>query len=366
MESKMKPELSLVTSFSLNGSAATMKNWPNGITNADLYAFMQRDVEYFFPEATHAGYSNALAALAYGHLNPDTIEFAADRIVEIYENVDVVAFASFLPEIMAHEWKKSWYGWMSKMAQDAIMGLIDLARALRRRKQTAAVIEVACGTRIDGVWRAKLSDGPGFVANRLDQTSAIRRLITRLIPVAEYAARDPVINLAVEMEPGPLSTIGDWGSLSEFCGEVSVGTPEMKRVVGVNLNISHWAFLAGVMPDRVLSPGNKHILERIAHCQLCDHDRGDFGDAVAGTFHDENDFRGWFAVIADKMGQKHRDDAPDFSGYIACELEACKRIVWLREFLDDCSKWLSNTSVGGVNSGNTDLQLAEGRGTSPL
>ena len=320
----MPPDISLISSFNVNGTKALKKAWPDNANYVELYTFMQSEIPCYFPTAKGINSHNALEALAWACDHPEVLQVTTNKIKDVYGSRKIVAFATFLPELMTHEWSNQWL-----KAQKAIIYLIKLARILKGEGHPIGTIQLVSGSRTNGVWRAKMKDeSPGNVVNRMSGELAIQRLLARIETVANFAAQEPVIQLAFDFEPGPLFTIGNRDSIREFSNAVEASKySSIKRVVGLNLNIGNWDFLGGIRADWVQQ--HEAVFNRIVHCHASDHKIGYFSDQLVHSFHTEERFKEWLSLLRKRMGSP--GSQPSFSGFISCKLEACNHGHMLTE-----------------------------------
>jgi sugar phosphate isomerase/epimerase len=209
------------------------------------------------------------------------------------------------------------------------MLLIDVVRVLQVRGHPVNTIELVSGSRIKSISREPGSASTCFV-HRLTQSTAMSLLISRLKEVAAYAYRPTPVFLAVELEPGPLFILSSPNSVTRFCKLIDDSKDEaLKRCVGLNLDIPHWHFLAGILPEWLEAPENKAVYRRIAHAHICDHHIGHFCDLVPMTFNSKGTFLRWFSFLHQLSSEKRPVGLPKFSRFVSCEMEACtdKRLV---------------------------------------
>jgi hypothetical protein len=167
-----------------------------------------------------------------------------------------------------------------------------------------------------------------------DHDAALERLLQRLEPVALAAQSlgQPAIHLALELEPGPLYVLGGLSSLRRLCRRLD-RTDRLARtlspVVGLNLDIPHWAFLAGIDSQDIVA--DKTIYRRIIHGHISDHSSGHFGDGVLGAIHDLEAFEPWFRLLAQRHTDPPQTGYPAFSGFLCNEIEAAKDSEMVQE-----------------------------------
>jgi len=310
-------EVALLSSFSVIESSrpgtSGLDYWPDGISSVEVYAFMQNDCMMLaeLMGIEDASPLNLMATAAREHENVEIVSSFLDRKYRRHA-IDIAAIHTYLPEIVASD------SLTAESAQCALLFLIQVCRSLRNKAHSLKTVVVTAGSTIDQVlWHPGEEHKPQFILRNRSRREMLQLFIDRITPVAEecYADRD-FITLAVELDPGPLFSIGGWDSLSDFCHDLDTSTSSsIRRCVGVNLDIAHWGFLGGIDPDRVLS--SPHVLNRICHGHISDHSVGHISDLVPGTFHEVDEFRKWLNVL------KKRTDGGGvpYSNYVGLELE---------------------------------------------
>ena len=240
-----------------------------------------------------------------------------------------MAFATFMPEISALN--KETY----EEAQSALRFLVKTARHVKDPKdsQRPFTIELVGGSRLQGIWNALTDEDVSTLAvNRLDTATALSELLEKLRPVAACANETEGIQLALEMEPGPLFTLDPFGGVAastpsllfDLCNLIDTSKDaNLKQVLGVNLDIAHWAFLSGIKLEWLNLPENRVVSERIVHAHISDHSKGHFCDNAVGVCHPSKEFRPWLEFLS-KLSKESRDGRPRYSGFVSCEMEACK------------------------------------------
>jgi sugar phosphate isomerase/epimerase len=336
----MKPRLALLSSIDLcdkKGSLACSE-----CKQVEVYAFMKWCLESLFPGEPYDSMTGSRSALKVMAL-ARTVELESARIAKaVHESSsgsEVVGISTFLPEIAAHNRYAA--AWIS--AQEALKFLIEVAAELRSEYgHPCSTVEFVGGSCLDGVWR--LINGANkisYIVNRLPREKAIARLLTRLEPIAEFAAEHS-ITLALELEPGPLFTVGDWESLVMFCEAVENKSGVLHDFVGINLDIAHWAILSGITPRMVYR--TPQVLNRIVHSHICDHSIGHLSDAIPSMFHAASDFIPWLELLTTL--EKRGGTRPKFSGFISCELEAAHSIDHVALSTRNVQHWLDYCCPG--------------------
>ncbi|PWU14406.1 MAG: hypothetical protein C5B50_17670 [Verrucomicrobia bacterium] len=326
--------LSLITSCSAASMKEVIKRWPSTVRFAELYTFMQNDcIDLVCGGRKLEKFAVGMMAKLKDDL--PRIKKAAARIAAEFSamGVEVIAFATFIPELVLVGERKR-----REQAKDALIFLMRLARELQKKGHRVRTVEMVGGSLIGGVWLG-YKDGPDgaenmYVANIETRRAGLRRLVKRLVPIAEEACRcesyvsskrkrlrTEAITLALEMEPGPLFILGDLGQLREFVRMVEED-PVLTKVVGLNLDIPHWGILGRIPVEQVRA--DPRLFQRIVHAHISDHAQGHFGDNVLGAINPLDEFENWVGLLKERHQMLPDDSRLPFSGYVSMELEACK------------------------------------------
>jgi sugar phosphate isomerase/epimerase len=331
---------SLLSSFSPNFTQ--ISHWPNDIEYVELYALMRPDLELVVEDPITIKVDNQLTALRA----MADCRFHGSSANKIHQFLGktragnqrkLVAISSFIAELSAPEcYESDWKG-----AQNALMSIVKIALELRKLGHPVHVVELVAGSSIDGVTVAKPmeSEQKSFLLKRRAKSVATMTLIERLQPIAELAlSGDKPLYLALEMEPGPLFTIGSFDDIVKFAAALDniAGTPA-GRVVGFNLDIPHWAFLAGTQAGQVMSQPS--VFKRILHAHICDHGKGHYGDAELGLIHSKKDFDPWLDLLRQRSSQSESGALP-FSKFVTLEMECAKSIQSVERSLTTLDDWL--------------------------
>ncbi|HYE18571.1 MAG TPA: hypothetical protein VEA69_09010 [Tepidisphaeraceae bacterium] len=376
------PVPALISSFSLHGVQDQVDRhvWPLGVP-CELYAFMHKDkLLDLFPDDVTAGATARMADMAD---QPDAdLGTIATTIADLLARRDsrVVAFASFLPEMVHPPGEPAGPHAATDRGRRAVTFLLRLARslhALNREHERSRrphdshdprpfVVELTGGSRVGRVWQAHVTElgvpaEDALVVNRYHQRSVGRRLVAdqavdalvdglaHVVRAAHLTPDDGVV-LALEMEPGGNFNLRDIETLEYFCAKIAAD-PVLAPVCGVNLDVSHWA-LCGV--DPVSFPTRyKSVFERVVHAHVSDVGQAHFGDAPVGDVglgdgaHARaaipgdrpremgtldwfkacvHAYRPWLELLL-RVGAaaRHRPATlPRYSGYVSVELEACR------------------------------------------
>lgn len=315
---------SIITSASIYGIRRFLEEIPGDCEHIEVYAFMNRDLTWLMPQSVlnRVAEKSALAVMAEAKRQGVASEVAheLDKSVRLKRrNISICGFATFIPEMSLAEERSSLW----ESAQDALCFLVEVVRELRKLKHQCHSIELVAGSRIESFDR---TDG-AYRVSRLWRDVALQRVVTRLEKVASFAMGTCVadrVYLALELEPGPLFAISDKSSLMEFSRRISAAAPEIQSIVGVNLDIPHWDFLAGIDAAAISSVecALAGLTPRIVHAHISDHYKAHFSDQAIGQYHDDTDFLKWINLLR-KIGATNRaSNFPLFGGFISLELEA--------------------------------------------
>jgi hypothetical protein len=371
-------KVSLLSSFSALGAKKSAGYWESIFPNmnfAEAYICMQNDVNHLLGGS---GSSRAVYVLAEqaakceklgvfsgncsnwfptfwkyltGHVTPKAF---ARQLSDIFRQQKIVAFTTYIPEIMARQ------ECAFKQAQDALKYVVETAGHLKTRENLDSpfTIVIVGGSRLHGMWKAKTTDGDSYAVNRIEELLAMETLLQRLEPVAKCAASNN-IQLALELEPGPLFILDPLGDkrprigdpllkLRQLCSLIeSSKYPYVCKVVGVNLDIAHLAFLGKVNLAQLNLKENGALKRRIIHAHISDQYMGHFCDNAVGTCHSLEEFRDWLRFLEDlnRESQPASADRPCYSGFVSCEMEACKDGLFVSASLNKIQSILADLSV---------------------
>jgi len=311
--------ISLITSFSVKGQSEIDNYFPKAVKFVEAYSFMHSDIGRLFKKYPATKSSQlAVLSLANAAHNLSAIKDIAADLHKRFTPKQIIGLATYLPEIMAHKGNTP----AIEHAQKALIFLVQVAQRLKSvHDHPVSFIELVGGSRVNGVWCGEEHKREVYVMNRLTRDQAIEELLRRLEVVAAAAAKAPKVYLAIELEPGPLFTISDKTSLEQLCDQIPRAGAPIATTVGVNLDIPHWAFLAGIDVEWIEKRPN--IFNRIIHSHICDHSKGHFGDNLVGAFHIVEEFIPWLKLIRKRCADQTTSGLP-YSGFISYELEAFK------------------------------------------
>jgi len=229
--------------------------------------------------------------------------------------ISVIGLATFVPELASP------YRAMYRKAQDALLFLIRLARALRTKRHPAHNIEIVGGSLIGGVeCRGSLSK-PLLLAKQVPPVAAMRGLFSHLEVVAA-AASSAKVSLSLELEPGPLFIVHSWRDLRRAYTHL-MKSAHMRRVLGYNLDKAHWA-MSGIRPEDVLSGGP--LRGRVVHAHIADHGRGHLGDVGIGVWNDPREVSAWVRAMNEIAAKAGAGRTPRATKRISIELEAVSHV----------------------------------------
>jgi sugar phosphate isomerase/epimerase len=151
----------------------------------------------------------------------------------------------------------------------------------------------------------------------------------RVIDSLDEAPGSPALRFALELEPGPLFNIRNKESLLVFCDQIASIDEKYSAWIGLNLDIPHWCFLAGI--DAAWVEKHLSVLRRIAHAHVSDHSSGHFCDAEPLLFHGACEFSPWLRLLSEVAKSNSGSElAMGYSGFVTCELECCPNEEFVR------------------------------------
>jgi hypothetical protein len=313
-ESRIKPSVSLITSFSLEPGNDQCRI-PDDVDAIEMYAFMQRELPLVF-DHFEAGMTAAECMKAMFN-DVQASNVVVERIKSRFLNKRIIGFASFLPGISAPEDQ----GYLWQVTQEALMFLVQLAYAF----PDCEFVELVSGNRLEGIWQGqeKLSSQYIYVAKKADFEARVKMLLRRLEPVvalskslAKAKGRSRPIRLAMELEPGPLYLLNeDFPCIQRLCSMIDQSSQEIQDLIGLNLDIAHWAFLGGISIEAAASDV---IKKHIVHAHISDLRKGHFQDCVVASLHSPDEYAPWIKLLSSL------DGSSKYSGFISCELECAK------------------------------------------
>lgn len=262
--------------------------------------------------------TKSLAELGLSKKARDTFGNSIQKTLNGTIGHSVAAIATFIPDISSsNECKR----------EDAVKALLGVIRLVDRmptelKLNDRTVIEIVGGSLLNGIWPgtftdtdSKIYDSRVYIAKVRRFPEALSSLMKSLEEIAEEARKAKVI-LALELEPGPLYVLGNMADLETTCQYISMND-RLKDVVGVNLDIAHWAFLENVAPEKV----PELVRDRIVHAHISDHaPGGHFGDSELFTFHEVAIFEKWICFLENIFLRNDRNALP-YSGFVSTEME---------------------------------------------
>lgn len=317
---------SLISSFTTTRYSVANKMWPEagGIETAcELYLAMQKDVQ---KRLQHLGYSgpeiNAVDAMSAFSKRGSFLDSWMKGISKIRR--PIIGLATFVPEITAGPETSR-----GKLAQQAIRFACRFALELKTQKPMLRVIELVAGSRIENIFHCQQPAGGGdrFIALQMSDEEARDRIFANLklalAPVRQELL-EAKLNLALELEPGPLFALRDWKTLSELCSRLR-NDSDLKNLVGVNLDVAHWRLAQIKLEDLNDGSGDSEtVRNQIAHAHISGHHRSaHFGDTGLDELNNPADFLPWLRYL-DQRARTSGSGGITFSGYVSHEFEAAK------------------------------------------
>jgi len=346
----------IISSCTMGTPETVIDAIPKDVHFVQYYACMHDDLDLFF---SHLPKPRRSALRAFADLAEDrgaaekNATAFADALRTRYKGREIIAFSSFIPEIMPP-------GELSPKAVAAIRFLVMTAAKLKSDHRPF-VVEFVGGSRTLGLTKrdvqvenwTETNFRVGILPSARLQDS-IRELVRRLEPVALEAEKRNII-LALQLEPGPFFLMNGPEALGFFCDELnSNASQSWKNTIGLNLDVAHWAFLSkNPFPgsqslDLDWLNRNERVLNRIVHAHVCDQSIGHLADLHLEALHEEPDFSPWLELIARRLMTKPDPDSGvlPYSGFVSIEHEACKSPEQIRYSFDILCEWIQkiNTS----------------------
>jgi sugar phosphate isomerase/epimerase len=320
----------IISSFSVTGENADWKALPDDCKYVDAYAFMQRCL----PGSPSDG-KNAVEHLA-DFFQQGKASMITDHILNQFPGRQIIALSTFMPEISANEARSA----DTLNATKALQLLIDVVRQLKGQGHPVQTIEIVGGSRIQGVFQTK-DNSINYSAMRLTGSHSLKRLIERLRPIAAYAMNASPVFLSVELEPGPLFVLSNAHTAKRFCRMIEQSKDAaLSNSVGLNLDIPHWDFLAGTPPEWLLADENESVRHRITHVHVSDHHVGHFSCTAPGSLNPMEKFARWMSALKQLSQEKRPGNFPQFSGFVSCEMEACREKEMLVDSFNSINHFL--------------------------
>ena len=328
----LKP--SLLSSFSCSGLNASINSLRGGDAPSssdrraiDLYAFMQDEIDILvdiankhripLPPGSKLNAYELCALFADRQPAIDDLAKAIDDMTRTF-GVTLAGIASFVPEISAQTHRKQ--------PEASLICLIKLCAALRARgHDELGVVQMVVGSQVNGIWPAvhNTRGSTLYVANRLPFVETIEYLLKAgILRRLADCASEVNVNLALELEPGPLYNLRDILSIRKINEKLR----RCRRVydrVGFNLDVAHF-ILAGIAPEDLRS-----IRRHIFHAHISHHSSAHWCDlGLQGADKAAlKKLRAWI----DFLGRLHNDPACRYDGVLTLELEACANARTVQE-----------------------------------
>jgi hypothetical protein len=369
-------QLSLISSFTTKSRDVAEEHWSNLSHNPrrEQYLWFQEDIQNSLK--LYIGDTRLLdltAVDAMAMIKPGGLlsQFLVNKHVDGGWR-DTVTLATFIPEISAPP--RSARGLIAQQAIRFLGNLavdmqIEMDGMARRTAKTESEqdmkpglrIELVAGSLVDTVFHNLSGDDqlPELVGSLIPRHEAHRNIAENLHIALTEAGNETQetgevkptdlcqlmssrrICFALEQEPGPIFSLGSRESLIEFCSLLERHQVNQdgrnrylrwKSLVGLNLDVAHWAMSGIEMAGLPLS-----VQMRIAHAHLSGHHpRAHFGD----TWLDENDksrfgaFVAWLKKAVLQASSREASNYPVYDGCISIEFEAARCVADVNRSLD--------------------------------
>jgi hypothetical protein len=346
----------LISSFEFRGRHAVQHFLPEKAKFIEYYACMHGDLSEYFGEEfrRHPSALHVLAGMGERVDADDQAEKFGEWLRDSFPHRHVIAIATFFPEITSPDES------LRKAALHAIQFLVKTARHLPRFAQRPFVIELVSGSMVESVAKRRdqhipekdrLPDDQRLSFGMLPRSSYrknVEGVLSDFAAVADEALAADVL-FAIELEPGPLFRVNSAETLETLCEAIALHPAEgVKRTMGVNLDIPHWAILSRPNPGetkRITSEwlrSTPAVLNRVVHAHISDHGIGHLSDLFLTCQSKEEFFRPWLEILRRRsfVTAKPPFKGLPFSGFISIEHEACKSARQLSTSFELLQKWL--------------------------
>ena len=361
----MPVDVSLISSFSVNGLRKAIEFWPTSVCqNCDLYAFMWQDLLDFFPvrssstgdgilfgQRVHRLTAVQAMALAFEEHQENIVQGKNSPIQEIAfrladafskKEITIRAIASYIPELTSRsvlcDHDEPVYPERT-LGVNALRFLTILAGYLQGHKHPVSTIEFVAGSRFSGLGRGKSieTNEPVIVAPlvrplaSLDDgeisglNSPLVKLLLTLAGDIAHDADDKKVRLALELEPGPLNLVNhrnDLVRIANFLDHPPFSDPARRQtltaltnVFGFNADLAHFE-LAHMSSPSDVPPS---VFKMIRHCHVSEHSLAAFADLpVSKRRH--GGIRAWISKLSESVDSNSSDYT--FDGFCSVEMEA--------------------------------------------
>lgn len=236
-------------------------------------------------------------------------------------------------------------------AQAFCVYLFQLAAELNRVGHSISSVALVGASKIGGLRSIShnAKNDRTFVANCFPRARATERVVARLRSLRRaIESSGALIPLALDLEPGPFSLVPDWEGLVHLCDRLDV-QESLSDWVGLNLDITHWAFLAGIGVEHVID--SPSVQNRIIHAHLSDYTHGHYCDVPIHTFGTDHVFQPWIDLLTRLNSDRREGQPPRFTGHLSLELEAFKDLAQLRRCVSNLERSLWSAAQPGKTEG---------------
>jgi sugar phosphate isomerase/epimerase len=322
-------QLSLISSFSVNGIREAFQHWPPN-TCCELYCLMHPDLSWLFPDVnTQLSASEIMASYAN---DTTAIRNCAAKIAELARSKDIkiTSFATYLPEVS--HWEQS----RRNSGISAAKFCVRLAKELRALRHSVEAIELVLGSRAQGVfpgkWVGNHSGGSKQLVVGVNKVRARESRGYALQSLREIAtfirSIDFDLKLALEMEPGPLNVLSGREAVWDLTRELDAN--QVDDLIGFNIDLAHWAIIANIDPLAI-----SRFANRVFHAHISEHASGvHFGDLQIKN-------NGTNSALLKTWLQSLKTQACPLN-FISVEIEAAKSASEVASSVTAVDEWLAS------------------------
>jgi sugar phosphate isomerase/epimerase len=350
------PDVSLISSWCVPHQGAGNQRGLDGLRIAlehgigmhDLYFLDRADIDWY---AKHSGAEPNNDPLAFvSSLEPKHLDDIAEALKKFISQTYRGSLIGPRPQVLA---LATYWPFISSVPFDEPKP--DADKSTERRRQSIKAVQASlylaakmgcrCVEIVGGAaipeersnhdrpadWRKKVMNQLAESLDEIyDKGSPLRKALDSEFPIA-----------AVEIEPGASFLINDVSAFELLVRQLDRSGHEAARRVMLNVDVAH-CFLLEATHGSAIFEQVKALKARIAHFHCSDHARTHAADLIPGTYHFLQDYRPWLELAIELATERGHKCAPNFSGAIAVELEACNDIHEAARGIGRLQRWLRN------------------------
>ena len=300
----------------------------SGVNHLDLFLIRDIDIDRMkeLNVPTHGRLSEVLS---------DETKFRSirDWIVPLVggAGIQVPAVATYLPDVSSADSTRR------TRAMCALANCAEIAIALapedEARRRRSAVVEMVCGTSIEGTNGGKSGNVYG---TKLKMSLLVKSLLEALELLESRRRDEPRIAFAfaLEFEPGETYVLNSVPRLLQMASLIDSNSSLRERV-GFNLDIAHMR-IAGIAAHEL-----RPLVPKLVHAHISDHPWIHTHDQPVGSWTNveraRSGYQPYIRLLHDRsrhyQGRIKRADSDilPFTNSIAIELEGCNRIFAIHD-----------------------------------